>query len=100
MILNVKIKIQLGDAFSEHDRLATADRIVKMIKWEVKQIESQHLTLVSINGEIEKEEHIHNFNIQIRLPGDPHNYDDSEASDRFIYKCRCGEIEREENNDQ
>lgn len=37
------------------------------------------------------EMHRHIFK-QVRIPGDVHDYDDSEGSDTFIYQCSCGKV--------
>ena len=55
MVLNVKIKIDLGDAFTDYDRLAVSDEIVKSFKRTIQKSENKNVKLVSISGEIEKE---------------------------------------------
>ena len=37
----------------------------------------------------EEEKHVHNFKLRIVHPED---YDDSEGSDTFIYRCQCGKV--------
>jgi hypothetical protein len=55
MLLNVKIKIDLGDAFTDFDRLRLSDEIVKSFKRTIQKSENKNVKLISISGEIEKE---------------------------------------------
>lgn len=56
MVLNVKIKIDLGDAFTDYDRMALGDLIIKELQGQIKK--HKNITLSSIKGEIEKEKKI------------------------------------------